>query len=374
MAQTNFNALTTEQKTVWSRDLWSMARNASFMNNFMGRGSNSMIQRITELTKSEKGTRAVMTLVPDLVGDGVTGDNALEDNEEALSAYDRVIQIDQLRNAVRNTGRITDQKSIVDFRSIARDRLAYWMGDRMDQMAFLTLAGEAYTKTNNGGVRPVKPFGQNLGDLEFAGDVTVPSTNREFYWDPTAKVYTAGDATNVAAGQVISYNAIVKMKALAKNKYLKGVRSGRGGEMFHCFLTPDAMAQLRLDDDFVQNSRHALQRSKSNPLFAGADSILVDGVWFHEYRHVYDTVDATGGNKFGATGTVDGYRVSFCGAQSMAVADIGTPYWDEDDFDYENNFGIAVGKMFGYLKPQFFSIYDGSNEDFGVMNFNFAYA
>ena len=37
MALTNFSALTTEQKTVWSRDLWKMARNMQFLNRFAGK-------------------------------------------------------------------------------------------------------------------------------------------------------------------------------------------------------------------------------------------------------------------------------------------------------------------------------------------------
>ena len=60
MALTNFTNLTTYEKTVWSRDLWAAARNASFTMKFTGKGPNSMIQRITELTKSEKGDRAVL--------------------------------------------------------------------------------------------------------------------------------------------------------------------------------------------------------------------------------------------------------------------------------------------------------------------------
>jgi hypothetical protein len=74
MAVTNFNALTDEQKTVWSRQVWKAARNLAFTTKFTGSGPNSMIQRITELTKSEKGTRAVITLVADLEEDGVAGD------------------------------------------------------------------------------------------------------------------------------------------------------------------------------------------------------------------------------------------------------------------------------------------------------------
>jgi hypothetical protein len=50
----------------------------------------------------------------------------------------------------------------------------------------------------------------------------------------------------------------------------------------------------------------------------------------------------------------------------MGMADIGAPYYDEDMFDYENQMGISVGKMLGFLKPQFNSIYTGQDEDFGV--------
>ena len=41
MALTNFAALTTEQLTAWSRDFWRVARNASFINQFAGSGSNN---------------------------------------------------------------------------------------------------------------------------------------------------------------------------------------------------------------------------------------------------------------------------------------------------------------------------------------------
>ena len=63
---TNFAQLTNEQKTVWSTDLWEQARNLSFINQFLGKDSNSMVQHVTELTKTQKGARAVITLVHDL--------------------------------------------------------------------------------------------------------------------------------------------------------------------------------------------------------------------------------------------------------------------------------------------------------------------
>ncbi len=49
------------------------------------------------------------------------------------------------------------------------------------------------------------------------------------------------------------------------------------------------------------------------------------------------------------------------------MADIGTPEWDEKSFQYGSQQGINVDKMFGLLKPKFFSIYDLSVEDFGIV-------
>lgn len=54
MSLTNFAALTADQKLVWSKDLWKQARDLAFINKFTG-SSDAVIQRITELTKTEKG-------------------------------------------------------------------------------------------------------------------------------------------------------------------------------------------------------------------------------------------------------------------------------------------------------------------------------
>ena len=38
-------------------------------------------------------------------------------------------------------------------RQNARDQLAYWLAERMDQMAFLTMSGVSYNMKNNGNSR-----------------------------------------------------------------------------------------------------------------------------------------------------------------------------------------------------------------------------
>lgn len=364
MALTNFGLLTQEQKTIWSKDLWRNARNFSFVNKFLGKGPNSLIQHITELKKSEKGARAVITLLADLQGDGVAGDRTLEGNEESMLTFDQVIRIDQLRHANRHEGRMADQKSVVEFRGNSRDVLAYWLADRIDQLAFLTMSGVAYSKTNKGANR----VGSDFPLLEFAADVKAPSANRRVRWNGTSKTIVLGGATSdVATGDTPMWELFVQLKALAKDTYMRGVGGEGGEEVFHAFLTPQAMAKLKVDPTYIQNLRHAQNRGSGNPLFTG-ESVKIDGIWLHEFRHVYNTAGAASGSKWGG-GAVDGCQILFCGAQALGMADIGAPEWVEKGFDYDNQQGISCGKIMGFLKPQFGNIYTGGTvEDFGVIS------
>lgn len=366
MSTTNFTRLTTEQKEVWSRDLWKQARNLSFTNKFLGEGPNSCIQHITDLTKSERGAKAVMTLVTDLEGDGVAGDRALKGNEEAIKAFDKVIQIDQLRNANKTEGRMAEQRSIVKFREVSRDVLAYWLADRVDQLAFLTLSGVAYSNKNTGIAR----VGSDLASLTFASDVAAPTSARVLRWDGTNKVLTVNGAnSSITAADTPTYNMLVQLKAYAKNSYVRGIREG-GEETYHVFLSPLAMAKLKLDPDYIANVRLAMERSSKNPLFTG-DVVKMDGLYLHEFRHVYNTSQAASGAKWGAGQLIDGCQILFLGAQAMGMADIGTPEWVEVDDDYENQKGISVSKMFGFLKPTFYTQYGASpqtTQDFGAIS------
>lgn len=361
MALTNFSRLTTEQKTAWSLDFWHQARNYSFINKFLGNGPNALVQHITELKRSEKGARAVITLLADLVGDGIAGDRTLEGNEEALQSFDQVIRVDQLRNGNRSEGRMADQKSIVNFRKDSRDTLAYWMSDRIDQLAFLTMAGWSYSLKPDGSTR----VGSDLPYLEFAADVSAPTSQRIVRWDGTAKALVVGGATSaVTATDTLTYNCLVQMKALAKANYVRGVRENGGEETYHVFVTPGCNAKLKLDPDYLANLRYGASRGSDNALFTGS-SVKIDGMYIHEFRHVPNTTGTS--TKWGSGNNVEGCNVLFCGAQALGMADLGMPEWIEKEFDYDNQPGISVSKLLGFLKPKFTSIYASNTvQDFGV--------
>jgi len=322
-----------------------------------------MIQRVAELTKTKKGARAVITLVADLQGDGVVGDRTLEGNEEAMTSSDQVIQLDQMRNGERHQGRMADQRSVVVFRENSRNTLAYWLADRMDQLAFLTMSGISYANHTNGAAR----VGSDFPFLDFAADVKAPSANRYQRWDSATSSLAAGNTASVAAVDTPTWNMLLQAKAYAKNHYIRPLRGEGGVDAYNVFMTPDGVAKLKQDPNFQSAWRNALPRNKANPLFAGSDVVYVDGLAIYDFRHVYNTKGLASGSKWGAAGAVDGQRMLLCGAQAMGFADIGAPEWIEKGFDYENQQGISVAKILGMLKPQFKTNDTQTTEDFGLL-------
>ncbi len=360
MAVTNFARLNSKQKIVWSRDVWSAARDQMFVKKFLGTGPGAMIQRITELTKTEKGEKVLMQLVADLVEDGVIGDNEREGNEEEMQNFEVELNIDLISHQVRNKGKMADQKTVINFREQARDRLAYWLANRIDQLVFLTLSGISYALHNDGSARVGSPF----PSLSFAADVSAPSSKRHLMWNGTNLV--TSNTANITSAFVASYKMIVDAVAYAKDHYIKPLMAG-GKEYYVILVKPGTLAQLKKDADYQRAVVALAQKDgKSSPWFTGG-TVTIDGAVIHEHRLVYSTTGASAGNKWGADGNVNGTRALLCGAQALGMADLGVPEWVEKKFDYDSKVGISVDKMFGLLKPKFYSIYDKSVEDFGVL-------
>ena len=355
---TDFGALSAARKKLWAADIWEAGRDASFwnMNGFIGDGAGNVIQRITQLTQTERGNEVIMQLVADLLGDGVVGDNRLEDNEEAMFNAAISLKIDQLRHGVRSAGAMSEQATIIRFRSQAKEKLGFWFGDKVDELMFLTAAGRAYTLKLDGSTRAIS----QLPSLKFAADVAAVSTNRLSY---------AGAASSEAAAastETMTWTVIVNARAKAQRKRMKPIRAG-GREYYAMVMSTEQGRDLRKSSDYMTNVGRAAERGSKNPLFAGAFAII-DGVILYEHNKVYNTLGLASASKWGSSGTVDGAQAMLLGAQALGFAQLfDTKYMESDNTDYGNRPGIAVGRMLGMLKPQFPSPVDANAvEDFGI--------
>lgn len=357
--QTNFAALTPQQKIVWSRDTWKAARDQMFVKRYIGESDNTPIQRITELTKTEKGEQCIMHLVADLVEDGGIGDDEREGNEEAMQSYSQIINIDLINHGVKNKGKLADQKTVIRFREMGRDRLAYWLANRVDQLAFLTLSGISYAFNNDGSPRTKSKFPQ----LSFAADVSAPSSARSLMFDGTS--LAVSNTASIASTYVMKYGAIVDLVAYAKANYVKPLMAD-GKEYYILLVRPEILAQLKKDQDYQRAITTAYPRGKDNPWFTGA-TVTIDGLVIQEHRLVYNTKGAANGSKWGAGSNVNGSRSILMGAQALGMADLGQAEWAEKEFQYGSQQGINIDKMFGLLRPKFYSIYNKSTQDFGTV-------
>lgn len=366
MATTDFGALQAAQKRVWAAEVWKAGRDQSFFfaKGFVGTSDsdmNSVIQRVTDLTETERGKECVMQLVLDLQNDGVVGDNELTNNEEALVNDSQTIRIDQLRHGTKSKGSMAEQATVIRFREQSKDKLSFWIADKLDELMFLTLSGRAYSLKLDGSSRS----GSQLPSLTFAADVAAASANRILY---------AGSASSegtLTASDKMSWATVVRAKTLAQRKRLRPIRSG-GKEYFCLLMSSEQERDLALDPTYQTIVKQAEKNGDKNPLFTGALA-TVHGVVLYSHNKVFNTFGLASSSKWGSGGTVDGAQAMLLGAQAGGLATIGQMFWKEAEItDYENRPGIGVGRKIGMLKPQFKSVYDltagaPTRQDFGTI-------
>jgi len=363
MAATDFSTLTSQQKKVWSARVWQAGRDTSFFfgtPGFLGSGTEDAskpIHLVTDLTATERGDRVIMPLVQDLQGDGTVGDNVLEGNEESLVADDIEIKIDQLRHGVRSRGRMAEQRTVLRFRAQAKDKLGFWLGNKLDEMAFLTASGVGYGYRLDGSSRPAA---SQLTQLAFASDVSAPTSARKLF--PGVVVATSG----LAASDKMSWTLLVKAKAAAVRRRLKPIRIN-GKATYVVVMSPEQARDLKTDSDYKTIVANGGTRGGANELFTGAFA-SVDGLVLYEHPKVYTTFGIASGSKWGAGGTVDGAAAIMLGAQALGFARIGDAEWAESDqSDYGNREGVGYGRMIGFRKPVFTSLYDSNtDQDFSL--------
>lgn len=367
MAATDFGQLSAAKKILWAQQVWKAGRDQSFWfaNGFIGKSDsdmNSVIQRVTTLTETERGFECVMQLVLDMQSDGIVGDNELEGNEEALQNDAQTIRIDQLRNGNKSKGEMAEQATVIRFRMQSKDKLTFWLSDKLDELMFLTVSGISYTYTYNGATR----VNSQLPSLTFAADVVAPSSNRIMY---------AGTATStgtLTTSNTMNWATLVESGTQAVERRLRPIRDG-GRNYYTVVMHPRQARDLKLDPTYQTIVRSAETRSSKNPLFTGAIA-RVDNLVIHQHNKVYNTSGLASGSKWGSGGTVDGAQAMLLGAQAGAIATVGQMFWREAVLtDYGNRPGIGVGRKIGMLKPQYLSTYDlnASNlptrQDFGCI-------
>lgn len=309
-------------KKAWAKATWQAAMNNIFFSKFTGTDAGSIVQVLTDLSKDNSGDTITVPLLMKLKGDGITGDNTLEGNEEALVYRDFSVTIDQIRNGVRLKGRMEEKKTQLKLRTDAKAALSTWLTEKIDGEIF-----SALTKS------------PTAGRIVYAGSNKAEGT--------------------IAAADTFTTAIIGKAKRLATTDSNARIRPVMvdGGKYYVMIIDPWQARDLKKDDAWLAAQEHANERGMNNPIFTGALG-LYDGVVIHENDQISRT--ATGANN------VKVGHALFLGAQACAFASGSEARWDEDTFDYGNQQGFSIGRIMGIKKTQF--AFDGTNAtDFGCI-------
>jgi N4-gp56 family major capsid protein len=251
-----------------------------------------------------------------LVGEGVTGDNMLEGNEEALQFYDCQVKVDQIRHAVRLKGRMEEQKTSLNLRTAAKDSLKTWFVEKQEKMIVEALTANP-----------------TVEHTVFANG----RTSEDAITD--ADVFTA-DMISIAA-----------RKAKTLEPKIRRVRVE--GKEYYVMLVDNYQARdLKNDTKWLEAQKHANVRGSENPIFTGMLGVY-DGVVVHEYENLIRTETGASSAKVG--------HALLLGAQAGIKGVAQEATWKEDTFDYGNKVGFATGAIMGVAKSVF------NEKDFAVV-------
>lgn len=331
---------------LWSKKLFYEIFKETWVSKFMGTSSDSMIQVLGETSKGP-GDRVRVGLRMLLTGAGISGDDTLEGNEEALTIYQDDIFINQLRHATRSGGRMSEQRVPFDVRDECKDSLKDWWTERIEQWAANQLAGyHAQADIRYTGMQAAITADAN----HILGAGTIGTTETSLSDTATATLQFADIDKAVARAKTLSPK-------------IRPIRAG--GKDYYClFLHPYQVYQLRTStgqNDWAVVQRAVIQggNTTTSPIFTDAVGVY-HNVVLHEWSYIPNTISVSSGNN-------QLYRRAvFAGAQSAVLAygqdnSDKKMTWTEEMFDYGNQFGVSAGMIAGMKKAQF------NGADFGTI-------
>lgn len=341
MANTTVNADNIVEQ--WSKKFYREWVRALQFNSLMGMEPNAPIQVNEELGK-EAGEAITLSLVTRLQGNGVTGDNTLRGNEEAIGNYGHKITIDQLRNAVR-IGKMEQKRTHIQMMDVARPLLKDW---RMN--AFRDEVIAVLQSPNVDGTTPYASCSEAQKDAWLAANSdrvlfgAAKSNNSSN--DHSASLLSVDSTTDVVTGSTIS---LAKRMAKTADPHMRPVTVDKKGEWYVWLMGSLAFRDLK--SDLKSEHEAAGVRGKDNPIFVDGD-LMWDGMIIKEVPEI-PVISGVG------NGGIDVAPNFLLGAQGVGYAIGEATHAISEEQDYKNLRGKGVAETRGIDKLMYNSIQHG---------------
>ena len=337
----------------------------TFFNTLLGqRGSGKPIIVNSDKFKGKgNGDSIRYHFVPQYKGPGIRGQNkSVTGNEKTIDEFYTDVRVDQITQAFKTKGKVTELRSIIPIRDEFKTQLVNWfkMVTEWDMVAALTgymtdgvefldgytinedgiinITGDAYTKPLVNGKG--RCFRSDFASNKFTTVDVAPenSSNEALLADMTA---------NDIMSTAVLDNLQMRCKQ-ANTKYaMKPIRMKDGNEYYMLLLEPRAALQLRQDERWVKrqlSNYQGIKTLENDPVATGAmgtwEKIIVK-----EADHI-TTCSAPDGSKTIA-------RNLLLGSDAAVMGYAQTLDYTEEYTDYKRIFGVAADEIRGIKKLDF---------------------
>lgn len=286
--------------------------------------------------------------IPQYAGDdAIEGQNAsITGNEKTLEEFHMDLRVDQVAQAFAKKGKMTELRTIWDYRSEAKSQLAEWFRNRTERdmvdalSGFITdgverLSGDAALTTPvvHGEGRCIRP---DYASSKFSA-VPVAAADTS-----TSSLLSALTATDVMNTQILD---VLQDFAKTAGKYpMKPLRAQNGEEYYMLVLHPKAAISLRNDERWEKRALAAMTGKGSlegDPIATGAL-----GVWEHIIIKEANFIKT----HKNANGTLRIARNLLLGADAAVLAYSQTLDYTEELRDYKRVMGVAADEIRGMRK------------------------
>lgn len=347
---------TASEKQIWVTQYLREYVRASGLLPYMSTRQNSIIRIRNELANTA-GTAINVPLIGRLKGQGVTGSQVLDGNEEDLENLNDRVSVDWIRNGVV-VPKSTSFRTEMDLLNAAREGLVDWSAEKLRDDALAALGSIIIPGAVDANGIPGTDTAVSYAAASAAQRNTYLVNNTDRILFGSARGNSSSGVWATALGNVDNTadkltGAIVTLaKRMARTpgvtqRKITPYRTEEGREYFMMFVGSLPFRDLKNDPVVYNANKDARERNVgTNPIFQDGD-LIYDGVII---REIPELPIIAGG---GASG-IDVQQGFLCGQSALCVAygQQPTPRTDLSR-DYGFRPGVAIEELRGLKKVSY---------------------
>ena len=401
-------AASMQRPTTLNRLTGKLPQQADAESNLRFQSGNELpVVRCMDLSKAA-GDEVTFDLINPVGGKPIMGEQYAEGKGDRMDFSQDSLRINQTRKPISAGGKMTQQRTPHQLRSLARSLGHNYMTRLEDQLKLVHLAGA------RGFANDIEWAVPTTDDADFASIVVNPvrAPTRNRHWMSTGsgleKIAASGNEITIATTDVMNIDVIDALRTKLDSMPLppppvrfEGDQMSQDAPMRVLLCSSEQYTSIVRSTNFRTWQANAMARAslaKNNPLFMGEaglwNGILVvkmpkpirfragDSLrWCASTTSNTETATDLVPAAFGTSYAVD--RALLLGGQALAEAygkarQTGNPYfWSEKELDHGDKLEVLIGMIAGTSKIQFLIDHGaGAKEytDFGVMAIDTAVA